>query len=213
MEKILFKKLNTPKKAKKETSIAQPKENVSSPSKKITPINALTPYHHRYTVKGRVSHKSSIKTYSNSRGAGKLFNFTLIDETGEIRCTCFNEQVDTFHDLIESGKIYQVSQCSIKNTNRQYSAVNNDYELTANQESIFIPVENDANIPDVEFNFTKISRIADAPPNTLVDVAGVILSCDELNRFTSKKGTDLVKRDLEIADDSEYKVLQQLRDY
>ena len=105
-----------------------------------------------------------------------------------------------------------MSQCSIKNANRQYSAVNNDYELTANQESIFIPVENDANIPDVEFNFMKISRIADALPNTLVDVAGVILSCDELNRFTSKKGTELVKRDLEIADDSEYKVLQQLRD-
>jgi len=199
-------KPSTPKKTKQESSIAQHNKNVSSPSKKITPINALTPYQNRYTIKGRVSHKSNIKTYSNSRGAGKLFNFTLIDETGEIRCTCFNEQVDTFHDLIESGKIYQVSQCSIKNANRQYSAVNNDYELTANQESIFIPVENDANIPDVEFNFMKISRIADALPNTLVDVAGVILSCDELNRFTSKKGTELVKRYLEIADDSEYKI-------
>lgn len=30
----------------------------------------------------------------------------LIDESGEIRCTGFNEEVDTFYDLFEVGLIY-----------------------------------------------------------------------------------------------------------
>ena len=49
--------------------------------------------------------KSSIRTYSNSRGEGKLFNVTLVDETGEIRATMFKEVVDKFYDLLEVNQV------------------------------------------------------------------------------------------------------------
>ena len=61
--------------------------------------------HFRWVIKARVTNKSSIRTWSNSRGEGKLFNFDLLDESGEIRCTAFRDQVDKFYDMIEVQKI------------------------------------------------------------------------------------------------------------
>lgn len=56
---------------------------------------------YRWIIKARVTHKSTIRTWSNSRGEGKLFSMDLIDESGEIRCVAFNKQCDTFYDLID----------------------------------------------------------------------------------------------------------------
>jgi replication factor A1 len=52
-------------------------------------------------VKARVTNKSPIKTWSNSKGEGKLFSMDLLDETGEIRMTGFNLQVDMLYDLLK----------------------------------------------------------------------------------------------------------------
>lgn len=52
-------------------------------------------------IKVRVTNKSPIKTWSNSRGEGKLFSMDLIDESGEIRCTAFRDMCDKFYDMIE----------------------------------------------------------------------------------------------------------------
>lgn len=55
----------------------------------------------RWVIKARVTNKSAIRTWSNSRGEGKLFSMDLIDESSEIRCTAFREQCDRFYDMIE----------------------------------------------------------------------------------------------------------------
>lgn len=55
----------------------------------------------RWVIKARVASKSDIRTWSNSRGDGKLFNMTLVDESGEIRCTGFTDTVDKFYNTIE----------------------------------------------------------------------------------------------------------------
>lgn len=52
-------------------------------------------------IKVRVTNKSPIRTWSNSRGEGKLFSMDLIDESGEIRCTAFRDMCDKFYDVIE----------------------------------------------------------------------------------------------------------------
>lgn len=48
-----------------------------------------------------MTNKSSVRTWSNSRGEGKLFSLDLVDESGEIRLTGFREQVDKFYDYIQ----------------------------------------------------------------------------------------------------------------
>lgn len=63
---------------------------------KVVPIVSLTPYQSKWTIRARVTNKSQIRTWSNSRGEGKLFSLELVDESGEIRAAAFNEQVDKF---------------------------------------------------------------------------------------------------------------------
>lgn len=58
-------------------------------------------------IKARVTNKSQIRKWSNSRGEGQLFSMDLVDESGEIRCAAFRDLVDKFYEMIEvnSGKI------------------------------------------------------------------------------------------------------------
>ena len=53
----------------------------------------------------RVSNKSGVRTWSNSRGEGKLFSMDLVDMSGEMRCTAFRDQCDKFYEMIEIGKV------------------------------------------------------------------------------------------------------------
>ena len=62
-------------------------------------------YRDRWTIRGRVTQKSNIRTWSNSRGEGRLFNIVIVDESGEIRATAFNAEVDKFYNLIEVNKV------------------------------------------------------------------------------------------------------------
>ena len=47
----------------------------------IYPIEGLSPYQNKWTIKARVVNKSDIKHWSNAKGEGKLFSVTLMDET------------------------------------------------------------------------------------------------------------------------------------
>ena len=51
----------------------------------------------------RVTSKGNMRTWSNSKGEGKLFSLDLLDESGEIRATAFNAEADKFYDMVEVG--------------------------------------------------------------------------------------------------------------
>jgi hypothetical protein len=52
-----------------------------------------------------VTYKSDIKEWHNQRGQGRLFTVHFLDESGEIRATGFNDQVDAFYDKLKEGKV------------------------------------------------------------------------------------------------------------
>lgn len=97
----------------------------------IHPIEALSPYAHRWTIKARCTSKSEIKTWHNKNGEGRLFTVNLLDESGEIRATGFKEQCDAFYDIFQEGSIYYISApCRVQMAKKQFSNLSNDYELT-----------------------------------------------------------------------------------
>eukprot|EP00967_Tisochrysis_lutea_P150313 scaffold290604_cov35-Tisochrysis_lutea.AAC.3 len=85
-----------------------------------TPIGTLTPYVNRWKIKGRVLNKSK-RNYSNARGDGKLFNIEVVDRTGEIKITGFNEQCDAFFDRITVGHCYAISGGQLKGVDKRYA--------------------------------------------------------------------------------------------
>ncbi|RZB40475.1 replication protein A 70 kDa DNA-binding subunit [Asbolus verrucosus] len=175
-----------------------------SESRIISPISGLTPYHNKWVIKARVSNKSDMRTWSNSRGEGKLFNIDLIDESGEIRCTAFRDIADKFFNYLQVDKVYYISKCQLKPANKQFSQLNNDYEMTMTNETVIEEcLSNDNDVPQVKFNFVPIDEIANRDVGTLVDVIGICKSASDLQTFTSRStNRELKKRDVHLVDQS-----------
>lgn len=194
-----------PPQQKNETLIQKHSVPQSSPSDiSTTPIVALSPYQSRWVIKARVISKSNVRTWSNSRGEGKLFSMDLIDESGEIRCTAFRDQCDKFYDMIENGKVYYISRATLKAANKQFNTLNNNFEMTLTSDSEIIPChDTGTDIPAIQFNFVPISDIENKERNCILDVLGIVKSAADLQILTSRTtGKELKKRDLNLVDES-----------
>jgi len=176
-----------------------------------TPIASITPYQNRWTIKARVTSKGQMKTWNKPSGSGKLFALDLMDDSGEIRVTAFNQKADEFFEEATVGKVYYISNCSVKAANKQFCQLKNDYELTFKENGTMDLVEDDtSDVPTMTYNFVKISDLTAAQIGSAVDVIGVCKSHNELISFMTRSGKELTKREIVLVDTSETEVLLTL---
>lgn len=126
------------------------------------------------------------------------------DETGEIRATAFRDQVDKYYDIIEVDKIYYISKCTLKQANKQYSNIKNDYEMTFGNETLVQEcIEDCPSIPTIQYDLVSIANIANMEVNMIIDVIGVCKEVSDLTNLTAKStGRELTKRDITLLDSS-----------
>lgn len=174
----------------------------------IAPIESLSPYAHKWTIKARVSHKSEIKTWHNKNGEGKLFSVNFLDESGEIRATGFNDAVDSWYETLQEGNVYYVSSpCRVQLAKKQFSNVNNDYELTFERDTQIEKAEDNEGVPQVSFNFTTLAGLQAVDKDVTIDCIGILSEVGEVSQITSKtSGKPFDKRELTLVDDSGYSV-------
>ena len=171
----------------------------------ITPIAALNPYGSKWTIKARVTSKSDIRRWSNARGEGTLFSIDLLDaDNGEIRATFFKEACDKWFSQIEEQRVYTFSNGKLKVvTNKAFTSIKNNYEVTFDMHSEIRPCMEDSAIKSVNYSFTKLDQIESVEVNHTVDILAVISSASELNTVVQKSsGKELKKRDLVVYDDT-----------
>lgn len=180
----------------------------SSAHANIYPIEALSPYSHKWTIKARCTNKSEIKTWHKRDGEGKLFSVNLLDESGEIRATGFNEQCDQLYELFQEGSVYYVSSpCRVQIAKKQFSNVNNDYELTFERDTVVEKAEDQDGVPQVKFSFTTIADLQSVEKDTTIDVIGVLKEVGETSQIVSKTTSKPYdKRELTLVDSTGYSV-------
>ena len=187
---------------------SRPSNNTSTAQHNIYPIEALSPYAHKWTIKARCTHKSDIKSWHNKNGEGKLFSVNLLDETGEIRGTGFNDQCDALYEIFHEGGVYYVtSPCRVNMAKKQFSNLNNDYELMFERDTIVEKAEEQNDVPQVRFNFTNIGDLQNVEKDTTVDTIAVLKDVGETSQIMSKtSGKPYDKRELTLVDQSNYSV-------
>ncbi|VVC40621.1 Nucleic acid-binding, OB-fold,Replication factor-A protein 1, N-terminal,Replication factor A, C- [Cinara cedri] len=171
----------------------------------IHPINSLSPYQNKWTIRARVVCKTPIRTWSNQRGDGKLFSMDLVDESSEIRATAFNNECDKFFDMIEVNKVYFITRGAIKTANKKFTNLDNDYELTFSSETQIFPCHDfdDSQMPAMKFNFTQLSQVKDMDVDSIVDIIGVCQNAGDVTNLVSKTTRkELQKRDVTLVDQS-----------
>lgn len=115
------------------SAISQPQQQsrqAANRTNPVYPIVALTPYQNNWCIKARVVQKSEIRHYSNQRGEGRLFNVTLMDESGEIKGTVWNAMVEELFEKLQENRVYFVSKARVNLAKKKFSTVSNDYELS-----------------------------------------------------------------------------------
>ncbi|KAG5365426.1 Replication factor A protein 1 [Yarrowia sp. C11] len=171
----------------------------------VMPIERLSPYQNKWAIKARVTAKADKKKFTNAKGEGQLFNVTFIDETGEIRATGFNQEVDKFYPMLEEGQVYYVTQCRVTMANKKFSNVNNDYELMFGRDTVIIQADDAeaAAIPTANYSFVTLDKLQEVDVGNNVDVLGVVQNVGPLEDGVAKAtGNPYKRRNLMLGDKS-----------
>ena len=76
--------------------------------KMVNPIETITPYNPKISIKARVISKSEIRVWDKPTGSGSLFSIDMQDQSGKIRLTAFKKKVDEYFNKVEVGKVYVI---------------------------------------------------------------------------------------------------------
>ncbi|KAF3906323.1 hypothetical protein ABW20_dc0103489 [Dactylellina cionopaga] len=173
----------------------------------VSAIESLSPYQNRWTIKARCIQKGDIKRWQNAKGEGKLFAVTLMDQTGEIKATGFNDQCDALYDVFQEGSVYYISKCKVQIAKKQFSNIDNDYELAFERDSEVQKAEDEDDIPMPKYNFVTLEDLQNTEKDAVVDVIGVIKEIGDASNIVSQKTQkSFTKREVSVVDNTGYNV-------
>ena len=182
-------------------------------SRRSQPIASLNPYQPQWTIKAKLAVKGNTRTYRNAKGEGKVLTVELVDSEGTaIQATLWREAVERYENVLEVGKLYYVSKGSLRPANRQYSTVNNDYEMSLDGKSEIVEASEEEQLEssakkifEKAFEFVSIGNLAKRvnSKRATCDVCAVVKSVADLSAVKRKSdNSEIQKRELTLCDES-----------
>ncbi|KAL8497187.1 hypothetical protein ACS0TY_020757 [Phlomoides rotata] len=93
----------------------------------IKAITCLLPYEDDWTIKVRIARKTHLKAERKT----KIVKLFLQDQEGSmIQATLFNQQINKYNEILESGKRYLISKGNIRLVKKNYDNVNDKIEIS-----------------------------------------------------------------------------------
>ncbi|CAO3638936.1 unnamed protein product [Cunninghamella echinulata] len=173
----------------------------------LFPIKGLNPYQNKWVIKARVTQKTDIKHWANQKSEGKLFSVNLLDSSGEIKATAFKDQVDRLYPIFEEGKIYYISHARVAMAKKQFSTLDNEYELQFDNGTEVELCADEHSVPTISYNFVKIADMDKHEKFAVVDVIGVLKEDSGIQEIVSKAtGRPTKKRELSIVDETQKQI-------
>lgn len=137
-------------------------------SNRVDPIRSLNPYHARWRIKARVTNKTDIKYFKNSKGEGNLFSVDLYDsQGGEIRATFFNCDERFYHSL-QKDSVYYFSKGSLKAANKKFTSIKNEYEIQFDNNAIIEQCEDGSDILPPAISYVPIKDIQNCQKDDII---------------------------------------------
>ncbi len=83
-------------------------------------------------------------------------------------------------------QLYYITSCTLKAANKQFSNLNNEYEMTFRDSTEVLPCNEDSSkIPTLSFSFVKIADLDSAAKESLVDIIGENNSAEKISSWGS----------------------------
>jgi replication factor A1 len=123
------------------------------------PIKALNTFTRDWKIQARVSQKGEKRVTKNG---GSLLKVNFIDMCGtKIEAAFFDEAADHFDKKISEGKVYLVSNGTVKMANKKFTSIKNDFCLIFEKNAQIIETEDDGTIASLDsaFDFTTIKSL------------------------------------------------------
>jgi replication factor A1 len=114
-----------------------------------------------------------VRTYKNQKGEGRVGSIDLLDSSGDIRGTFFNDECDRWMSTLAVNTVYKIKGGQIKQANRQYNNCKSDCEITFGRDTVFEPL-GDADAPKITYNFLKIEEIEQVEPGRPIDILAIV---------------------------------------
>jgi len=166
----------------------------------ITKLSNLNPYSSVWEIEVTVLKIDPIREFKN--GTGKLQNLTVCDDSGTMRMTLWNLDVDKYGDQFQPQTVYRIANANIKPADKRYNKTGMDYEL--HSKGGMTVCESTKKAAAIKYNFLEnLNEITKTEVGSMVDVCGIIQQVSdcrevELRAYNTRKFV----RDFSIVDDS-----------
>ncbi|CAI2387025.1 unnamed protein product [Moneuplotes crassus] len=175
------------------------------------PIKAISCANNDWIILAKVTKKTPIREYSNDRGPGKLFNIELTDGFGtQIQATAFNRAADKWFAKIEEGKIYCISNCAVRISNKKWTSIKNDYCLYISETStIYLSEDQTIDIADIQICRTTIESVFNSSEGMSLDFVCIPVEDYGTREILLKSGESKKLRTLLVVDESKIDKMEE----